>query len=85
LGYGAYHAPGVYTFTSGELLSLPQRNINSIVGTVAGVVSVDGNTPNINGARADGTAYCIDGVRVYAFSEPLAEPMATAVKLGRNF
>jgi hypothetical protein len=45
-------------------------SINSIAGTHAGVVSVDGNTPNIKGARADGTAYFIDGVRVYHF-EPL--------------
>ncbi len=67
------------------LINLPQRNINSIAGLNAGVVSVDGNTPNIKGARADGTAYFIDGVRVYAFFEPLAEPMATAGKLGRGF
>ncbi|TAE86240.1 MAG: hypothetical protein EAY81_05825 [Bacteroidetes bacterium] len=85
LGYGAYGAAGIYTFTSGELLSLPQRNINSIVGTVAGVVSVDGNTPNIKGARADGTAYFIDGVRVYTFSEHPIEPIATAVKFGLGF
>jgi hypothetical protein len=53
------------------LINLPQRNINSIAGLNAGVVSVDGNTPNIKGARADGTAYFIDGVRVYHF-EPLS-------------
>lgn len=67
------------------LINLPQRNINSIAGLNAGVVSVDGNTPNIKGARADGTAYFIDGVRVYAFSEPPTEPIVIAFKLGRSF
>jgi outer membrane receptor for ferrienterochelin and colicin len=64
-----YYKPHVgglhgYIFTREELTRLPQRNINSIVNLVAGVDSRAGQTPNIKGARADGTAYYIDGVRV---------------------
>lgn len=56
------------TKTSAEIMRLPQRNANSIANTVAGVDSRSGGTPNIRGARADGTAYYVDGVRVQAGS-----------------
>lgn len=52
------------TKTAQEIMRLPQRNANSIANTVAGVDSRAGATPNFRGARADGTAYYIDGVRV---------------------
>lgn len=65
-GYGYYHPSGVHTFTQKELIRLPQRNINAIAGIVAGVDSRNGQIPNIKGARAEGTAYFIDGVRMNA-------------------
>lgn len=49
-------------------VALPQRSVNMIANTVAGVDARAGATPNIRGARADGTAYYIDGVRVQAGS-----------------
>ncbi|MES2689151.1 MAG: carboxypeptidase regulatory-like domain-containing protein [Bacteroidota bacterium] len=49
---------------SKEIMRLPQRSVNSIANLTAGVDSRSGRTPNIRGARADGTAYYIDGVRV---------------------
>ncbi len=53
------------TKTSKEIMALPQRNANMIAGTTAGVDSRAGSTPNFRGARADGTAYYVDGQRVY--------------------
>jgi hypothetical protein len=52
------------TKTAKEIMALPQRNVNSIANTVAGVDARAGATPNFRGARSDGTAYYIDGVRV---------------------
>lgn len=52
------------TKTSKEIMALPQRSANMIANTVAGVDSRAGATPNFRGARQDGTAYYIDGVRV---------------------
>jgi hypothetical protein len=49
---------------SKEIMRLPQRNVNNIANLAAGVDSRAGGTPNIRGARADGTAYYIDGIRV---------------------
>ena len=49
-------------------VNLPQRNVNMIANTAPGVDARAGATPNIRGARADGTAYYIDGVRVQAGS-----------------
>lgn len=45
-------------------VAMPQRNVNMIANTIAGIDARAGGTPNIRGARADGTAYYIDGVRV---------------------
>lgn len=50
--------------TNKEIMRLPQRSVNSIANITAGVDSRAGGTPNIRGARADGTAYYIDGIRV---------------------
>jgi len=52
------------TVTSKEIMALPNRNGNNIANTIAGVESRGGGTPNIRGARAEGTAYYIDGIRV---------------------
>ncbi|MBC7382061.1 MAG: TonB-dependent receptor [Bacteroidia bacterium] len=51
---------------SKEILNRGSRNINTIAGTTMGVETRANGTPNIRGARADGTAYYIDGVRVQA-------------------
>jgi hypothetical protein len=53
-----------YTFNEEQLMRMPVRNINRIASTVAGVESRAGETPIIRGA-VGGTAYFIDGVRVY--------------------
>ncbi len=52
--------------TTKEILALGTRSVNSIAGTTLGVDTRGGSTPNFRGARADGTAYYIDGVRVNA-------------------
>ncbi len=52
------------TRTSKEIIALPQRNVNSIANTMAGVDSRSGATPTFRGSRADGVVYYIDGVRV---------------------
>jgi hypothetical protein len=52
------------TLGSKEIMRLPTRSPNSIANLSANVDSRAGQTPNIRGARADGTAYFIDGVRV---------------------
>lgn len=56
------------TKTSKEIMALGNRNFNSIAGTTLGVDSRNGGAPNFRGARAEGTAYYIDGVRVQAGS-----------------
>jgi hypothetical protein len=55
---------GGATKGSKEIMALPQRSVNMVANTVAGVDARAGGTPNFRGARADGTAYYIDGVRV---------------------
>jgi hypothetical protein len=52
--------------TNKEILALGTRNVNNIAGLSLGVEGRNGGTPNFRGARADGTAYYIDGVRVQA-------------------
>lgn len=61
---------GTTTIEYKQLERLPQRNINAIAGTVAGVDSRAGQTPNIRGARQDGTAYYVDGVRIRELEIP---------------
>ncbi len=48
-----------------ELNRMARKDVNGIASTVAGVQSVAGGTPDIRGAGAAGTAYFVDGVRVY--------------------
>jgi hypothetical protein len=55
---------GVIVFDCKQLNRLPQRNVNAVAGIVAGVDSRAGQIPNIRGARPEGTAYYIDGIRV---------------------
>jgi hypothetical protein len=50
--------------TGAQIMALGTRSTNSIAGLTAGVDSRSGATPTIRGARPDGTAYYIDGVRV---------------------
>lgn len=53
-------------FTSEEIEKLPTRNTNSVVSTSAGVLQKkDGDAVQLGGARSGGTAYIIDGIRVY--------------------
>lgn len=40
------------------------ENVNQMANTVAGVLSLDGETPSILGASREGTAYYINEVRV---------------------
>lgn len=75
------------TKISKMIMALPQRNANSISNTVSGVDSRSGSTPNFRGARADGTAYYIDGVRVQGDnrSAPTTIPSdETYVKIKEN-
>ncbi len=53
--------------TSGDaVLKMGTRSIAKIAGQTLGVESREGGAPNFRGARADATAYFIDGVRVQA-------------------
>jgi hypothetical protein len=56
------------TKSSKEIMALGTRSFNAIAGTTLGVDSRGGGTPNFRGARSEGTAYYIDGVRVQAGS-----------------
>ncbi|MBC7775843.1 MAG: carboxypeptidase regulatory-like domain-containing protein [Phycisphaerae bacterium] len=52
------------TLTSDQIKNLPTRSVNTIVATTVGASSIDGGDVNIKGARANGTDYYLDGVRV---------------------
>ncbi|MGM0646913.1 MAG: carboxypeptidase regulatory-like domain-containing protein [Bacteroidota bacterium] len=52
------------TVTSEEISKLPGRSATSVVATVGGVFSEDGEMGSIRGARTEGTVTYIDGVRV---------------------
>lgn len=55
------------TFNAETITQMARRDVNGIASTVAGVESRPGTgeTPSIRGAGAAGTAYFVDGVRVY--------------------
>jgi hypothetical protein len=55
---------GANVKTIGDPIKLPTRSINGIANLAAGVDTRAGATPTFRGARPDGTAYYIDGVRV---------------------
>lgn len=59
---GFYYIPNYRFFRSG-------MNINNYANTFMGVVSINGATPSIKGAKPNGTAYFINGERVYYLSE----------------
>lgn len=40
------------------------KKLNEMANTQAGVLSMDGSTPSIKGARPEATAYYINGVRI---------------------
>lgn len=53
------------TITSEEIEKLPTRQTNAVVSTTAGVYqSRDNGTVSLGGARDEGTAYYVDGIRV---------------------
>lgn len=56
-----------YVYNEKQLLQMARREINSVASTVAGVDSRAGTneTPSIRGAGPAGTAYFVDGIRVY--------------------
>lgn len=49
---------------SSTVHKVPTRSLNSAVNSVPLVLSRDGETPSIRGARPEGTAYYFDGVRM---------------------
>jgi hypothetical protein len=54
-----------YTFSKRQLINLPTRNVNRIANLVGGVQSYANEVPRIRGAEPSGTAYFVDGMRVY--------------------
>ena len=53
------------TYNEKELERMPNTDINKIANMVPGVSSRAGETPSIKGASPSGTAYFVDGVRIY--------------------
>lgn len=53
------------TYDSEKLTQMARKDINGIASTVAGVEGRAGEVPNIRNAGTAGTAYFVDGVRVY--------------------
>jgi hypothetical protein len=60
--YYTYYIQNVYY--NNPLVTAPNQNINMIAAYVRGVDSRNGETPTIRGARPEGTAYYVDGVRI---------------------
>ncbi|MDO8368915.1 MAG: carboxypeptidase regulatory-like domain-containing protein [Saprospiraceae bacterium] len=61
------------TLTSDQIKNLPTRSVNTIVATTVGASSIDGGDVNIKGARANGTDYYIDGIRVSGGIPPVQD------------
>ncbi|MES2779451.1 MAG: hypothetical protein V4651_06085 [Bacteroidota bacterium] len=53
------------TYDSEQLTRMARKDVNGVASTVAGVESRSGEIPNIRNAGQAGTAYFVDGVRVY--------------------
>lgn len=53
------------------------ENVNQMANTVAGVLSMDGETPSILGARREGTAYYFNGVRIMDNTPAIEIPTPT--------
>ena len=62
---------GRFISNSCPLQRKPNQNINAIAAYFRGVDSRNGETPSIQGARPENTAYYIDGVRVNYFTGEL--------------
>lgn len=59
-------------FTAKEIARMPVGNVNQVAETVAGVQRTgNGAAPNIRCAGSAGTAYFVDGVRVYGALPPV--------------
>lgn len=52
-------------FNNEQLTNMARKDVNGVASMTAGVQSINGATPQIRGADASGTAYFVDGVRVY--------------------
>ncbi|MBR9919880.1 MAG: TonB-dependent receptor plug domain-containing protein [Bacteroidetes bacterium] len=60
--------------TGDQVMKLPSKSINGIVGNVAGVASADdGDNVTIKGSRSNATVYFLDGVRVRGALPPQTE------------
>lgn len=55
-------------------------SVNTLAGTIAGVNSRNGEVPNIRGARQEGTAYFVDGMRVLFTEDPVLNQEQKSVK-----
>ncbi|MES2726666.1 MAG: carboxypeptidase-like regulatory domain-containing protein [Bacteroidota bacterium] len=64
-------------YSYNPLVTAPNQNINMIAAYVRGVDSRNGETPSIRGARPEGTAYYIDGVRI-------ANPNTEEIVIGKQ-
>jgi hypothetical protein len=53
------------SYGGNDMMRMGNRHVNAVANTVPGVMSIGGQTPSIRGARTDGTAYFVDGLRVY--------------------
>lgn len=52
-------------YNSEQLTRMARKDVNGVASMTPGVQSTDGGIPQIRGAAASGTAYFVDGVRVY--------------------
>jgi Ca-activated chloride channel family protein len=64
------------TLTSEQIKKLPTREVSAIKASTVGASSTDGGNVNIKGARANGTDYYIDGIRVSGGIPPVQETKA---------
>ncbi|NVO20209.1 MAG: TonB-dependent receptor [Bacteroidetes bacterium] len=52
------------SITAEEIAKMPQRNVNAVTASVAGVFSRDGEIGSMRGQRSEGNVMYIDGIRV---------------------
>lgn len=64
------------TLSSEQVKNLPKREVSAIKASTVGASSTDGGNVNIKGARANGTDYYIDGIRVSGGIPPVQETKA---------
>lgn len=68
--------------TAEQIRNLPNKNINSIAATTAGLSSTNGGDINVRGSRSNATDYYLDGIRVSG--KPQKEKPATAPKANQE-